>query len=242
MVDPDISAVAALVADPSRAAILVALVEGSALAAGELARRAGVTPSTASSHLARLHGGGLVTVESVGRQRCYRLASHQVAELLEALAQLAPPARALTEPASDRARALRAARTCYDHLAGWLGCAVTDGLVSAGALRRNGDRFLVTSAGRARLAELDIDVAGLETGRRPLARACLDWSERRPHLAGALGAALTAELLARGWLSRVRASRAVRLTARGRTGLAERLGVDFLSEGEPFSQRLERIS
>ena len=225
-VDPDIAAIASLVADRSRAAILQALLEGAALAAGDLARRAGVSPSTASSHLARLQAGGLVACESSGRLRCYRLASPDVVQLLEVLAQLAPAAPALTEPAVVSARELRLARTCYDHLAGWLGCAVTDRLVAAGHLRRRGDLFTITRGGRALMSDLGIEVDRLERGRRPLARACVDWSERRPHLAGALGAAFTTELLARGWLARVRASRAVRVTGRGRAALAERLGVD----------------
>jgi len=225
-VDPDIAAIASLVADRSRAAILHALLEGAALAAGDLARRAGVSPSTASSHLARLQAGGLVACEPDGRLRRYRLASPDVVHLLEVLAQLAPAAPALTEPAVVSARELRLARTCYDHLAGWLGCAVTDRLVAAGHLRRRGDLFAVTRGGRALMSDLGIEVDRLERGRRPLARACVDWSERRPHLAGALGAAFTRELLARGWLARVRASRAVRVTGRGRAALAERLGVD----------------
>jgi DNA-binding transcriptional ArsR family regulator len=241
-VDPDIAAVAALVADRSRAAILVALLEGTELAAGDLARRAGVSASTASSHLARLEEGRLVACEVRGRMRCYRLASPGVVRLLEVLAELAPAAPVWTESAAASARALRLARTCYDHLAGWLGCAITGALVSSGVLRPRRDQFLVSPHGRGRLADLGIDVAALERGRRPLARACLDWSERRPHLAGALGAALARELLARGWLARVRASRAVRLTARGRAELPARLGVapppaDGRAGGEPADRR-----
>jgi hypothetical protein len=118
------------------------------------------------------------------------------------------------------------ARTCYDHLAGWLGCAVTDALVTAGQLRRQRDRFLVTERGRGEMEALGIELARIERGRRPLARACLDWSERRPHLAGALGAELASQFLARGWLARVRASRAVRVTTRGRSELAARFGID----------------
>jgi DNA-binding transcriptional ArsR family regulator len=224
--DPDIAAVAGLVADPSRAAILTALLEGAEQSAGELARRAGVSASTASSHLARLERGGLVACAARGRLRCFRLASPEVVELLELLGRLAPPAAALTEPARAAARELRLARTCYDHLAGWLGCAITSALLRSGQLRLRGDRFLIGTAGRASLAGLDIDVAELERGRRPLARACLDWSERRPHLAGALGAALAHQVLSRGWVARVRASRAVRITDRGRSELSSRFGID----------------
>ncbi len=225
-VDPDIAAVARLVADPSRAAMLTALLEGAELAAGDIARRAGVAASTASSHLARLEAGGLVTCAPRGRMRCYRLASPDVVHLLEALASLAPPAAAMTEPAAVSARELRLARTCYDHLAGWLGCAVTDALVASGALRRRGARFLIAPAGPDRLRELGVEVASLEGGRRPLVRACLDWSERRPHLAGALGASLATRLLERGWVARARASRALRVTTRGRDQLRSRLGID----------------
>jgi DNA-binding transcriptional ArsR family regulator len=226
-VDPDIAAVAALVADRSRAAILVALLEGVELSAGELAVRARVSASTASSHLARLERGGLVACAARGRLRCFRLASLDVVAMLEALSPLAPAAPALTEPAAASARELRLARLCYDHVAGWLGCAITRALVDSGQLRRQRDTFQVSARGRTQLGELDIDVGELEQGRRPLARACLDWSERRPHLAGALGAALAEQVLTRGWVARVRGSRAVRLTARGRGELASRFGIDL---------------
>lgn len=223
--DPDITAVASLVADPSRAAILTALLEGSEMAAGELARRAGVLPSTASSHLARLEAGGLIVCAARGRLRCYRLASEDVAHLIEVLAQVAPPAPVMTEPAAMSARALRQARTCYDHLAGWLGCALADALVAAGQLRRRHDDFSITNRGRSELGALGIDLERIERARRPPVRACLDWSERRPHVAGALGAELATQFLTRGWLARVRASRAVRITARGRVALVERWGI-----------------
>jgi DNA-binding transcriptional ArsR family regulator len=221
-----VSGVARLIGEPARAAMLDALLSGPALAAGELARAAGVSPATASEHLARLRAGGLVEVVAAGRHRYYRLASPEVAEVLETLSLLgsARPVRSLRE--SRSARALALARTCYDHLAGRLGVAVCDALVSRQALVAGGDGYLLTDSGAALLDGLGVPVATARATRRHFARLCLDFTERRPHLAGALGAVLCGRLLELGWLvRRTPGHRALRVTDAGRAGLAATLDV-----------------
>jgi DNA-binding transcriptional ArsR family regulator len=224
--DANVAAVAALIGHPARAAMLDALLDGGARAAGDLAHRADVAPSTASGHLLQLLTGGLVVCEAHGRERRYRLASAETAEALEALARLARPARVQSLRAADRAGALRDARTCYDHLAGRLGVAVTEALVDRGALVPRDACYDVTRAGEEQLRRLGVDVAAARARRRSFARACLDWSERRPHLAGALGAALAEALLARDWLRRRPNDRGLIVTPTGREGLATALGVE----------------
>jgi DNA-binding transcriptional ArsR family regulator len=217
----DFGAVGRLLAAPARAVMLDALFDGEEWAVSDLARVARVAPSTASEHLELLRTGGLVTASRDGRYRRYRLAGVEVAEALEYLGTLAPPmpARGLSE--SSRNEALRLGRTCYDHLAGRLGVALTDALVERRYVSPAADDFAPTAAGVVALRTIEIDVETLRRGRRPVARSCLDWSERRPHLAGALGAALLARLDASGGLERVNGSRAVRLRRRGLELLAE---------------------
>jgi DNA-binding transcriptional ArsR family regulator len=202
--------VAVLLGDRARVAMLAALADGRALPAGELARRAGIHPATATAHLRRLVDGGLVRVRAQGRHRYHELASPQVAAALEALAQIAPatPIRSLRQHST--ATALAEARTCYDHLAGRRGVELRDRLLAAGALAAVGDRdHALTERGVQLVAGLGIDVAALRAGRRVFARRCLDWTQRRPHLAGALPAALTERFIADGWLTRG-ASRSLR--------------------------------
>ncbi|MEV4224260.1 MULTISPECIES: winged helix-turn-helix domain-containing protein [Nonomuraea] len=214
--DADIAPVAALIADPTRAAILTALLGGRALAAGELARLAGVSAATASAHLARLLDGGFVTVVRQGRHRYYRLSGPEVAEVLEVLARVSarPPVRSLRQ--SRQARLLEEARTCYDHLAGKAGVALLEALRGSGCLA--GEE--VTAEGERLLAGIGVHVAGARATRRRFAPECLDWTERRPHLGGALGAAVTAVLLERGWFRQGAAPRALTLTDEGRSELA----------------------
>lgn len=216
---------AALLADDTRAGICVALLDGRAWTAGELARRAGVAPSTASDHLTRLVRGGLLVEERQGRHRYLRLAGPSVAQLIEDLAGHAPtpPAPAGSLRAANANSALAYARTCYDHLAGRLGVLMYDALLADGRLDRSSGLAL-TSEGWAWAAELGVPVHALRTARRPVVRDCLDWTERRPHLAGALGAALCRCFTDRGWIT-PGAGRAVRLTPTGRTALAETLDV-----------------
>ncbi|MET8042820.1 winged helix-turn-helix domain-containing protein [Micromonospora sp. NPDC005215] len=216
---------AALLADGTRAGICVALLDGRAWTAGELARRAGVAPSTASDHLTRLVHGGLLVEERQGRHRYLRLAGPSVAQLIEDLAGYAPapPAPAGSLRAATASAALAYARTCYDHLAGRLGVLVYDALVADGRLDRTSGLTL-TAEGWAWAAELGVLVDALRAARRPAVRDCLDWTERRPHLAGALGAALRDRFTDLGWITSG-TGRAVRLTPTGRTALAETLDV-----------------
>jgi DNA-binding transcriptional ArsR family regulator len=213
---------ASLIGEPTRAAILLALVDGRALPAGELARAAGLSAPATSLHLAKLVGGGLLALRREGRHRYYRLASADVAHALEALGAIAtarPPARSVLP---GRAR-LRAARACYDHLAGAVAVALAESLEREHVLRAADDRtYEVTREGaRWFAAALRIDVGELARGRRALARRCLDWTERRPHLAGALGAALLDRLVERRWVARTSGSRALRITALGRAEFAK---------------------
>jgi len=217
----DLSVVARLIAEPTRAAMLDALVAGRALAAGELARLAGVSPATASGHLAQLRAGGLVEVVASGRHRYYRLGGPAVAHAMEALAAISPdrPVRSLRQ--SRSAAALAAARTCYDHLAGRIGVALHDALMARGAFAAGYD---LTPAGQSLLDGLGVWVP---PSRRPFARPCLDYTERRPHLAGGLGAALCARLFDLGWVvQRAVGDRGLRVTPVGTRGFADVFGID----------------
>ncbi|MEU0428773.1 winged helix-turn-helix domain-containing protein [Streptomyces canus] len=223
---PQLARLAALIADETRAACLLALLDGRAWTAGELARHAGVAASTLSEHLGKLVAGGLLTEERQGRHRYVRLADARVAHLVEDLAaQVAPDAvprpRNLRE--SSAGSAMARGRTCYDHLAGRLGIAVTDALTSRQFLRQD-TGFALTDAGLAWFEATDISLN--RKGRRPLARACLDWTERRPHLAGVAGAALCRHALAEGWCVRIGSERAVKVTATGERALTDLLGID----------------
>ncbi|MFI5531801.1 winged helix-turn-helix domain-containing protein [Kitasatospora sp. NPDC051853] len=239
----DIARAAALIADPSRAGILKCLADGRPLAASALAEEAGIGAATASAHLAKLVEGGLLTVERRGRYRLYRLAGPDVSAALECLAVIAPPLAITSLRQSSRANALHRGRSCYDHLAGRLGVALMTGLLERGALtghdgvhrpeRAVHDRpssygrdvhYALTPAGRTLLARLGVDTDALPP-RRPAIRYCVDWSEHQHHLAGALGAALTARLFALDWVRRGTAPRVVHLTGPGAQGLERALGV-----------------
>jgi DNA-binding transcriptional ArsR family regulator len=201
--DRDLASVANLIGDPARAAMLAALAGGRALPAGELARRAGVHPATASTHLRRLTEGGLIRVRVQGRHRYHEIVNPEVATVLEAIAQIAPPAPIRSLRQHRAAVALGEARTCYDHLAGRRGVQLRDRLLAAGAIRRLDDRdHELTDRGQYLLDELGIDLASLRASRRVFARSCIDWTDRRVHLAGALSAAITRVVLERGWLTR----------------------------------------
>ncbi len=215
--DVDVSPVAALLGDPARARIAQALHDGRALPAGELARRAGVSASTASEHLARLVEGRLLAVERTGRHRYFRLANAEVAHAIEALAAIAPPAPVRSLREASIGDALAEARTCYDHLAGKLGVQITETLLECGALVDVANGFAPGEDIDAALATLGIEKL---PARRPFALRCIDWSERRPHVAGALGAAICGRALEAGWIERLPTSRAVRVTAAGRRAFA----------------------
>lgn len=224
--DPDLAATAALIGDASRAAILMALSDGRALPAGELARYARISPQTASAHLDRLFKGNLITVEVQGRHHYYRLRGEAVAQLIERLAAIAPPAPVSTAGQWREAQTLRFARTCYGHLAGRLGVALAQSLCNAGFLDDDEAAYRLTDSGDGWLRHLGIEAGALRNdARRPLARRCLDWSERRHHLAGPLGVAITRRFFELNWIARVRQSRAVRLTDSGRAALSAELGL-----------------
>jgi DNA-binding transcriptional ArsR family regulator len=200
--DRDLASIADLIEDPARAAMLAALAGGRALPAGELARRAGVHPATASTHLRRLTEGGLIRVRVQGRHRYHEIVNPEVATVLEAIAQIAPPTPTRSPSQHRAAGSLFEARTCYDHLAGRCGVQLRDRLLAAAAIRCLDDRdHELTDRGQCLLDELGIDLATVRASRRVFARSCIDWTDRRVHLAGALPAAITSEFLARGWLT-----------------------------------------
>jgi DNA-binding transcriptional ArsR family regulator len=227
--DAQVAPVAALVADPTRATILFALSDGRALPACDLALHAGVTAATISYQLEKLIAGGLVAAARQGRHRYYRLANPTVIGLLEALATVAPPAPARTFREGQEGKALRLARTCYDHLAGQLGVRIAEALLAGGCLAPGtGARdYVLTPAGARLFRRLAVDVAAARAARRAFARACLDWSERRHHLAGALGAALLERLFELRWIERTPSSRAVRLSDPGRRGLRDHFEIEI---------------
>lgn len=223
-----LSEVAALMGDPARAAMLSLLMDGRAHTASELALTASITAQTASGHLARMVAGNLLAARAQGRNRFYRLAAPEVAHAIESLMNVAgmraPPASA--SAAWRRDPDLRFCRTCYDHLAGQVGIAVTDSLTRAGHIEPEGARdWKLTDGGDLFCQRIGVDVAGARrAGSRHFARQCLDWSERRPHISGALGAAIADTFFRRGWAERLRRSRTVRLTDSGRRALGSQFG------------------
>ena len=216
--------IAAAIADHARAEVLATLLSGRALTASELAAVAGVTKQTISAHLAKLVEVRLLSVEKQGRHRYFRLANRQVARLLESLMGVASVSGAMRLRAGPREPALRRARVCYDHLAGEVGVLIYEELVRRERLADAGGAVRVTAAGQEWFAQLGIDVAAMAAGRRRLCRPCLDWSERRRHLAGALGAALFERIEQLGWGRRVPGSRAIAFTSAGERALHAALG------------------
>ncbi|WP_405162489.1 winged helix-turn-helix domain-containing protein [Nocardia sp. NBC_01499] len=224
----ELAGLAALLADRTRADICLALVDGRAWTAGELARHTGVAASTATEHLNRLLDGGLLVERRQGRHRYVQLAGPQVAELLESMVtHLDPPRPAVTNlRTATVAAALARGRTCYDHLAGRLGVAIADAMTAKALLDQDGG-FALTEAGLAWLTgPLGVQPAALRTTRRPLARPCLDWTERRTHLGGAAGAQLCRRLHELDWITRIGTGRAIRVTAQGEDGLHALLGIE----------------
>ncbi|MFF9912879.1 ArsR/SmtB family transcription factor [Streptomyces sp. NPDC013457] len=226
MAAEDLAALAALLADETRAAFVLALLDGRAWTAGELARHARVAPSTASEHLGKLVAGGVLAEERQGRHRYVRLADAGIAHLVEDLAARSEPTRK-KPPHSLRAasagHAMARGRTCYDHLAGRLGIAITEAMTVRGLLRQD-TGFALTDAGVAWFGEQGI--ALVAAGRRPVARGCLDRTERRPHLAGVAGAALCRHALDSGWCVRIGSERAVKVTSEGERALQRVLGIE----------------
>jgi DNA-binding transcriptional ArsR family regulator len=212
---PDIARIAALVGDPARANMLTALMTGYALTARELSEEAGVTPATTSSHLGKLEEGGLVKVDKQGRHRYYQLADDQVASVLEGLMGLAARNGLQRVRPGPKDPAMREARVCYDHLAGDMGVALYDGLMNQGWLALDGDTPQLTEKGQGLAEGFGIDLAVLSKSKRPVCKACLDWSNRRSHLAGGLGAALLDRFYDLGWAKREPDSRVVSFSTKG---------------------------
>lgn len=229
---PLIAEVAALVGDPARANMLTALMAGKALTASELAYVGGVAPPTASGHLAKLAQARLVVVATQGRHRYFRLASVQVARMLEGLMAVAVDGPPRHRPTGPRDKALAAARTCYDHLAGGLGVGLADALTRRGLVQLDDDGGAVTDDGHRFLVEFGIDLQQAGRSRRIFCRPCLDWSERRWHIGGAVGAALADRCFGLGWIARVRDTRAVSVTPAGRSGFAASFGLEIDEGGQ----------
>jgi len=225
MREQDIAHVAGLIGEAARSTMLIALLDGRARTAGELARTANISPQTASSHLSKLLEGGLITVETQGRHRYFRLANAEVAHVLEALALVAPKATEVitVKPVED----IQYARSCYDHAAGKLGVALTRGLLGKKLIKTDGSDYQLTAAGKKYFTDIGIDVEGLLAGRRRFAYPCLDWSERVHHLAGSLGASILNMMLQNRWVLRVKQTRVLHLTPQGRHKLCELFNIEL---------------
>ena len=227
--DPDIASVAALIGHSARANILLALMGGVALPAGELANAANVTPQTASSHLSKLLAARLLELEVEGRRRFYRLRGPEVAALIESLGSLARPYSFPASHGSDRSNALQFARTCYNHLAGTIAVDIAEALQARGYLTAEPNRqYHITDTGRAWFRNLQINFSDLKFRSSGIAIQCLDWTERRPHLAGPVGVMFLGRLFDLKWLARGERPRAVRITSTGREKLREILGIKIV--------------
>lgn len=225
--NPNVVEVASLIGDPSRLAMLMSLLGGKALPAGDLAQAARISPQTASTHLAKMVEGGLLLHESYGRHKYFRLASREVGHALESLIAIAPSKSVRSLRESDELKTLRHARTCYDHLAGKIGVALTDRLLDMKFLEESGNDYVLSVEGKERLQNFGVEVDADHRKRRHYARQCLDWSERRHHLAGSLGAAITQRLFELKWIERLPNGRAVRVTNAGIHGLAGEFGLQY---------------
>jgi DNA-binding transcriptional ArsR family regulator len=226
--EPDIPRIAGLLADPARATILRTLIDGTTRPAGELAYAANISAQSASAHLAKLVDGGLLAAEAQGRHRYFRLASAEVAEAIESLDSLSVALRPRTPrsplPSKSVPIQFLHARTCYDHLAGEAAVQVCVAMLKARWLTTKGRDFQVTALGEKKLAALDVDLAAARGSRRVFARACVDLTQRRPHVGGALGAALLDLYVARGWILRTRRSRVVNITPKGQVAFRQTFG------------------
>lgn len=225
--DADLASVAALMADQNRAQMLLTLLGGVPQSGSALAEAAGISRSLASAHLKKLVAGGLVQARPNGRQQLYSIASEPVADALEILILLAPASKVSSLRDATRAKSLRWARMCYDHLAGAVGVSVTEALLGRGLLGERDGGYVLGPRGAAEFGRFGIEVDRLDRRTRPLLRPCRDWSERRFHLAGSLGAALTRTMLERRWIATREASRIVTVTEAGQAGLLEWPGVDL---------------
>lgn len=228
--NPNLAVVASLIGNPSRAAMLISLLGGKSLPAGDLARAAKVSPQTASMHLAKLIHAGLLIQEPYGRHKYFRLASSEVGHALEALQTISPPKSICSLRESNQLHALQFARTCYDHLAGKIGVALTDRFLELKFIEKSGKEFMLTAKGKEQLHKFGVEVEKRPKSRRCFARQCLDWSERRHHLAGSLGASLTKRLFELRWIEHLPDGRAVHVTDAGLKGLSDEFGFSITIE------------
>ena len=225
--DVRMAEVAALVGDPARANILAALMGGQALSAGELVHAAGVSPQTTSGHLGKLADGRLIACVKQGRHRYYRIATPRVAEMLEGIMAVVADLPARHRPPSKLDDAMRTARTCYDHFAGRLGVGLTDALCACGHVALSDEGGEVSESGVVFFQKFGIDLEAAHSRRRIFCRPCLDWTERRPHIGGSVGAVLAQRCFDLGWLVRIPSSRALTITKAGRRGLNDTFGVSL---------------
>jgi DNA-binding transcriptional ArsR family regulator len=229
---PMIAEIAALVGDPARAAIVSALLDGRPLTASELASAARITAQTASTHLAKLTDAGLLSMVRNGRHRYFQLASPTVTDMIDGIVAVALEKRPRYRPLSRQAQALGTARICYGHLAGRLSIDLTDAFVARGYLVVDDEAAEITAAGARCFTGFGIELPALRAARRHFCRLCLDWTERRPHIAGAVGTAITRRYFELGWLERTKGSQAITLTALGRRGLRDTFGLDASERGD----------
>lgn len=225
-INPNMAEIASLLGETSRATMLASMMDGRFHTASELAYMAAIKPQTASFHLAKLVDGKLVKVEKQGRHRYFQLADEEIAHLLESFLAISPPPEVRSLKQSSQMKLLQGARTCYDHLAGKLGVQLTDSLLNAGYLKLEEKQFLITSEGTQFFTDFGLDLVDLKRKRRSFSPACLDWSERRYHLAGALGQGILAHLLSLRWVTRVPSIRAIKVTEKGRAGFKEVFQLD----------------
>ncbi|WP_338651365.1 winged helix-turn-helix domain-containing protein [Lysinibacillus sp. Y5S-8] len=225
-INPNMAEVAALLGERSRATILASMMDGRFHTASELAYMAAIKPQTASFHLAKLVEGKLIKVEKQGRHRYFQLAGEDIAQFLESFLVISPPPEVRSLKQSSQMKLLQDARTCYDHLAGKLGVQLTESMVYAGYLKLEDKQFILTDEGTLFFTTFGVDLAALKRKRRSFSPACLDWSERRYHLAGALGNGLLNQLLNLGWLTRVPSIRAIKVTEKGKRGFKEVFHLD----------------
>lgn len=226
-INPNMAEIAALLGETSRATILASMMDGRFHTASELAYMAAIKPQTASFHLAKLVEGKLIKVEKQGRHRYFQLAGEDIAQFLESFLAISPPPEVRSLKQSSQIKLLQDARTCYDHLAGKLGVQLTESMLKAGYLTLEGKQFVLTDAGILFFTTFGIDLTALKRKRRSFSHACLDWSERRYHLAGALGCELLNQFFNLGWLLRVPSIRAIKVTEKGKIGFKEVFHLDL---------------
>lgn len=226
-INPNMAEIAALLGETSRATILASMMDGRFHTASELAYMAAIKPQTASFHLAKLVEGKLIKVEKQGRHRYFQLAGEDIAQFLESFLAISPPPEVRSLKQSSQIKLLQDARTCYDHLAGKLGVQLTESMLKAGYLTLEGKQFALTDEGILFFTTFGIDLTALKRKRRSFSHACLDWSERRYHLAGALGCELLNQFFNLGWLLRVPSIRAIKVTEKGKIGFKEVFHLDL---------------